>query len=211
MNAHPIRVVVADDQKLLRDLLATLLALEPDIRVVAEASDGMDAVDAVLRTKADVGLFDVHMPNWTGIDAVRELHRRKSPTKTILLTAIDDNPTRRAALAEGAEGFLPKDTGLEELVEAIREVMAGKIVHQALTSGQRTAIAQAYVGPPVSLTPRELQILRLLARGLTNEEIATALGTVKGTVRNQISTILQKLDVANRVQAILRAAELGLL
>jgi DNA-binding NarL/FixJ family response regulator len=211
MSTHTIRVVVADDQKLLREMLSSLLSLTTDIRVVAKASDGMDAVDAVLRTGADVGLFDVHMPNWGGLDAVRELHKRNSPVKTILLTAIDDNPTRKAAFQEGAEGFLPKDISLEELADTIRSVAAGNTVYQPLGDAHREVFPQMPEPVFVELTPRELQIVRLLARGLPNKEIAGMLGTKTGTVRNQISTILQKLDVPNRVQAILCAAQLGLL
>src|SRR5581483_840943 len=175
-----IRVVVADDQKLLREMLSRVLSLTTDIQVVAHAADGMDAVDAVLRTGADVGLFDVHMPNWTGIDAVRELHKRSSRVKTILLTAIDDNPTRQKAMAEGAEGFLPKDASVDELADAIRTVAAGKTIYQPLGASHREGLDWDSEVPHVPLTPRELQILRLVARGFKNKEIAKMLGTRVG-------------------------------
>ncbi len=211
-----IRVVLADDQLLVRQGIRGLLAITGDIEVVGEAGDGLEAVDVVLRTKPDVGLFDVRMPVASGIDAMRELKKRKVDLKVILLTTFDDDAALKEAMREGAYGWLLKDVSLEALAAAIRDVAAGKTQVMPMTAGAGETIRmEATEFPanerPTALTARELEVLRLIARGMSNREIAEAHGTSEGTVKNQASSILQKLGVRDRTRAVLKAAELGLL
>jgi DNA-binding NarL/FixJ family response regulator len=211
-----IRVVLADDQLLVRQGIRGLLEMTGDIEVVGEAGDGLEAVDVVMRTKPDVGLFDVRMPVARGIDTIRELRKRKIDLKTIMLTTFDDDAALKEAMAEGASGWLLKDVSLEALATAIRDVAAGKTLVMPMTAGAAETIRMEPTEFPSSdrpsaLTPRELEVLRLVARGMSNREIAESLGTSEGTVKNQTSSILQKLGVRDRTRAVLKAAELGLL
>lgn len=210
-----IRVVLADDQRLVREGIGGLLGLSGDIEVVGEASDGFEAVDVVMRTHPDVGLFDVRMPSCTGIDALRELKKRKIELKTIMLTTFDDNDALKEAIREGACGWLLKDVSLETLTAAIKKVAAGERLVQAMTDGASEVLAADPVvfasDAPEALTAREREVLQFLARGMSNREIAESLGTAEGTVKNQCSSIFQKLGVPNRIQALLRAAELKLI
>lgn len=211
-----IRVVLADDQKLVRQGIRGLLELTKDIEVAGEASDGTEAVDVVLKTKPDVGLFDVRMPVASGIDAIRELKKRKIELKVIMLTTFNDDRACTEAMQEGAMGWLLKDISLEDLAKAIREVAAGKKLVMPTTSGAVDVIQSEpndfpSSDSPVKLTDREREVLQLIARGMSNREIAEALGTAEGTVKNQASSILQKLGVRDRTRAVLKAAELGLL
>lgn len=211
-----IRVVLADDQLLIRQGIRGLLGLTGDIEVVGEANDGLEAVDVVLRTHPDVGLFDVRMPKGSGIDALKELRKRKIELKVILLTTFDDDEALKAAIKEGAVGWLLKDVSLEDLAAAIRKVAVGGtlVMPMTATAGEtiRTEPADFPSNElPTELTARELEVLRLIARGMRNREIADTLGTAEGTVKNQASSILQKLGVRDRTRAVLRAAELGLL
>ena len=211
-----IRVVLADDQLLVRQGIRGLLEMTGDVEVVGEAGDGLAAVDVVMKTKPDVGLFDVRMPVATGIEALRELKKRKIELKTIMLTTFDDDAALKDAIREGAAGWLLKDVSLEALAAAIRDVAAGKKLVMPMTAGAGETIrmeptdfpANAH---PTALTARELEVLRLIARGMSNREIAEANGTSEGTVKNQTSSILQKLGVRDRTRAVLKAAELGLL
>ena len=209
-----IRVVLADDQRLVREGIGGLLGLSGDIEVVGEARDGFEAVDVVMRTHPDVGLFDVRMPSCTGIDALRELKKRKIELKTIMLTTFDDGEALKEAMREGACRWLLKDVAPEDLAAAIKRVAAGEKLVQAMTDGASEAIAADPAGFPSSgdpdaLTGREREVLQLMARGMSNREIAEALGTAEGTVKNQCSSIFQKLGVRDRLRAVLRAAELG--
>jgi len=211
-----IRVVLADDQLLVRQGIRGLLSLTGDIEVVGEANDGLEAVDLVLKTKPDIGLFDVRMPVASGIDAIRELRKRKVDLKVILLTTFDDDAALREAMKEGAAGWLLKDVSLEALAAGIRDVAAGKTLVMPMTAGAGETIRMEPADFPANdrptpLTARELEVLRLIARGMSNREIADSLGTSEGTVKNQASSILQKLGVRDRTRAVLKAAELGLL
>lgn len=211
-----IRVVLADDQLLVRQGIRGLLEMTGDVEVVGEAGDGLEAVDVVMKTKPDVGLFDVRMPVATGIDALRELKKRKIDLKTIMLTTFDDDAALKDAMKEGASGWLLKDVSLEALSAAIRDVAAGKKLVMAMTAGASETMRMeptefAANEQPTALTARELEVLRLIARGMSNREIAEQNGTSEGTVKNQTSSILQKLGVRDRTRAVLKAAELGLL
>ncbi len=211
-----IRVVLADDQLLVRQGIRGLLGMIEGIEVVGEAGDGLEAVDVVLATKPDVGLFDVRMPVASGIDALRELKKRKVALRTIMLTTFDDDAALKEAIHEGASGWLLKDVSLEALADAIKKVAAGGTLVMPMTNTAGETIRMDATEFPASdrptqLTARELEVLRLIARGMSNREIAEANGTSEGTVKNQTSSILQKLGVRDRTRAVLKAAELGLL
>ncbi len=211
-----IRVVLVDDQLLVRQGIRGLLEMIDDIEVVGEAGDGLEAVDVVMKQKPDVGLFDVRMPVASGIDALRELKKRKIELRTIMLTTFDDDAALKDAMREGACGWLLKDVSLEALAEAIRKVASGGTLVMPMTNAAAETIRMESTefpanDRPTQLTARELEVLRLIARGMSNREIAEANGTSEGTVKNQTSSILQKLGVRDRTRAVLKAAELGLL
>jgi DNA-binding NarL/FixJ family response regulator len=207
-----IRVVLVDDQMLVRSGIRGLLDHTPDIRVVAEAADGAEAVGVIAQAAADVLLLDVRMPNCSGIELLRA-ERGRLP-RTILLTTFDDDDALFDGMRAGACGFLLKDISLERLADGIRSVAAGgTLFRPALTERTRAAYERP-AAPPVlavaaQLTGRETEILALMAGGLNNAEIAAALGPSEGTIKNHVSSILAKLGVRDRVRAVLRALELG--
>lgn len=210
-----IRVVVVDDQTLVRQGICSLLELTPDIRMVAEAADGAAAIRLIPTVEAEVVLLDVRMPGQGGIDVLRALAGRLPPT--ILLTTFDDDAVVIEAARHGAKGFLLKDVSLEQLAEAIRTVAAGgTMILPALTERVLKGLPSLRRGfesldRPDPLTPREVEVLRLIAGGYSNREIADALGTAEGTVKNHTSSILSKLGVRDRTRAVLKALDLGLL
>ena len=210
-----IRIVLADDQTLMRAGLRGLLELTPDLRVAAEAADGREAIAAVRAERPDVLLLDVRMPHASGLDVLRELGRTAELPPTLLLTTFDDDEALFAALRSGARGFLLKDVSFERLTEAIRAIARGEtLIRPAVTERvvsllERTAPAFESLERADPLTPRETDVLRLMAGGYSNREIATALGTSEGTVKNQVSSILSKLGVRDRTRAVLRGIELG--
>lgn len=212
-----IHVLLADDQTLVRQGIRSLLALTPDIRVAAEATDGEEALALVETTKVSVLLLDVRMPKRTGLDVLQALRDRKGAPPAILLTTFEDDAVAAAAIRLGARGFLLKDIGLDQLAEAIRAVAAGgTAINPALTERVLRGIEKLHAGqPPIAaaaaLTPRETEVLRLMATGASNREIAEMLGGAEGTVKNHASSILSKLGVRDRTRAVLRAIELGLL
>lgn len=206
-----IRVVLVDDQMLVRSGIRGLLQLTPDIQVVAEAADGLEAVGVIAAAAPDVLLLDVRMPQCSGIELLRAQQGKLPPT--ILLTTFDDDEALFDGMRAGAKGFLLKDISLERLAEGIRSVAAGRTLFRpALTertraSFERSTPAEAPHG--ASLTSRETEILALMAAGFNNAEIALALGPSEGTVKNHVSSILAKLAVRDRVRAVLRGLELG--
>jgi DNA-binding NarL/FixJ family response regulator len=210
-----IRVILADDQTLVRHGIRSLLELTEDIRVVGEASDGDEALAIVARTQADVLLLDVRMPKKTGLDVLAA--RAPGTPPAILLTTFDDDAVALQGIRLGARGFLLKDTTLESLAEAIRVVAAGgTLIKPAVTEKIVRGVARLATQAPEPaaaerLTKREVEVLRLVASGASNKEIASALGTAEGTVKNQTSSIFQKLGVRDRTRAVLRAIELGYL
>ncbi|HEX6737940.1 MAG TPA: response regulator transcription factor [Vicinamibacteria bacterium] len=210
-----IRVVLVDDQTLLRDSLRQLLDMTPDIRVVAEAADGMDAAETIRRARPDVVLLDVRLPGRSGVDVLRELAGAGAPPPTILLTTFDDDEAIQEGLRAGARGFLLKDVAFDGLTSAIREVAGGRLLlRPAVTERARREIGELQpdfdsLDPPDPLTRREVEVLRLIAGGYSNREIAQMLGTSEGTIKNHTSTILSKLGVRDRTRAVLRALERG--
>lgn len=208
-----IRVVLVDDQMLVRSGIRGLLEHTPDIRVVAEAADGAQAVAVIAQAAADVLLLDVRMPHCSGIELLRREQGRLP--RTILLTTFDDDGALLEGMRAGACGFLLKDISLERLAEGIRRVAAGgTLFRPALTERTRAAFerpagTQAVLPLKAQLTERETEILALMAAGLNNAEIAAALGPSEGTIKNHVSSILAKLGVRDRVRAVLRGLELG--
>jgi DNA-binding NarL/FixJ family response regulator len=213
-----IRVVLADDQTLVRQGIRSLLELTPDLRVVGEASDGAEALRVLAETAAvDVVLLDVRMPQKTGLEVLAALARTTSPPPCILLTTFDDDAVALEGIKLGARGFLLKDVTLEQLADAVRTVAAGgTMINPAVTERVVRGLARLGSTVPASpvaaaLTSRELDVLRLIASGRSNKEIADALGTAEATVKNQASSIFGKLGVRDRTRAVLRAIELGVL
>ncbi|UNX56230.1 response regulator transcription factor [Georgenia sp. TF02-10] len=214
-----IRVVIADDQTLMRQGLESLLAISKEVAVAGHAADGDEALAQVAALDPDVLLLDLRMPGRDGIATLEALRERGSEVPVLVLTTFDDDELVLRALRAGARGYLLKDVALDELVGAIRTLAAGgTLVQPALTERLLRTIGSrpqpddfTHLPTPEPLTPRETQILRLLASGFTNREIADALFLAEGTVKNHISTVLAKLGVRDRTRAVLRALHLGLL
>lgn len=211
-----IRVALVDDQTLLRQGLRGLLELTPDLSVSGEAADGDEALDLLRRDPPDVALLDVRMPRRTGVEVLEALEAEGRVVPAILLTTFDDDEALARGLAAGAKGWLLKDVGFDRLTEAIRTVAAGgSLVSPGLTERVLRGLAalRRAGGDEIAaeaLTRREIEILRLLAAGQSNREIAELSGTSEGTVKNQVSSILAKLGVRDRTRAVLRAVDLGL-
>src|SRR5688572_7108561 len=207
-----IKVLIADDQALVRTGFRKILESEPDLEVVGEAGDGGEAVEAVLRLRPDVVLMDIRMPRLDGLEATRRLAGK---TRVLILTTFDLNEYVYEALRAGASGFLLKDAPADQLVTAIRVVAAGEAL--LAPSVTRRLIEEFARRPPSNarpkqleaLSPRELEVLRLVARGLSNAEIAGELYVGDATVKTHVSRILQKLTLRDRVQAVVLAYESG--
>jgi len=210
-----IRVVLVDDQTLVRSGIRGLLELTDDIRVVAEAADGDQALAVIATAKPDVILLDIRMPGRSGIEVLQALKDNGPIPPAILLTTFDDDQALLEGMRAGAKGFLLKDISLERLTDAIRRVAAGftlfrpAITERVLQGIQETASSFPNLDLPERLTGRETEILALMAGGFNNREIADALGPSEGTIKNHVSSILSKLGVRDRVRAVLRGLELG--
>jgi DNA-binding NarL/FixJ family response regulator len=214
MADRAVRVLIADDHPVFRDGLAVLLASVPGIEVVATAGTGADAVDLAVQIRPDVVVMDLQMPAVNGIDATRQLATRAPDIGVVVLTMSEDDGTVFTAVRAGARGYLVKGAEQEEIVRAITTVAAGGAVFGA-TLARRIADFFA-AGPPSpatafpQLTAREREILDLLAAGRSNTQIASTLYLSPKTVRNNVSTIFTKLQVADRAEAIVRARDAGL-
>ncbi len=208
-----IKVLLVDDQSLIRQGLRALLELEPDLEIVGEAENGEQAINFVAQFQPDVILLDIRMPIMDGVAATQEIQKRFAKTKILVLTTFDDDEYVSAALKNGAMGYLLKDTPSEELAVAIRAVHKGYthlgpgIVKKLLTQFSHVAPTQS---PPVpssltELTPREKEVLRLIATGASNREIAQELYISEGTVKNHVTNILNRLNLRDRTQAAIWA------
>lgn len=216
---EPIRVMLVDDQKLMREGLRILLELEPDLQVVSEAGDGHAALAAYADAFPDVVLMDVRMPGMDGVEATWRLRERWPEARIIILTTFDDEEYVFEGLRAGALGYLLKDVSGRELADAVRKVAAGGALIEP--SVARKVLAEfARLAPPARateqalpepLSEREQEILRFLSLGLSNREIAGRLNLAEGTVKNYVTAILQKLGVRDRTQAAVRARELGVI
>lgn len=210
-----IRVLLADDQMLIRQGIRGLLELTPKVKVVGEAEDGDDALKKIEALAPEIALLDVRMPGKTGIEVVQALRAKGNETPVILLTTFDDETVLLEGVRAGISGFLLKDVSAEELVKAL-EVVAkgGTLILPGITERAKKYVKAAgntfeAAELPDNLSARELEVLRLMAGGYSNREIADALGTAEGTVKNQASSILSKLGVRDRTRAVLKALEKG--
>ena len=210
-----MRVIICDDQSIVRDGLEMLLRLEPDIEVVGTAEDGASAIEMVAKKRPDLVLMDLKMPITNGVEATRQIKANYPEVKVLVLTTYDNDEWVFDAIRAGASGYLLKDTPRDELVKAIRGTatgrtfldpsVAGKVLEQV--SSQQTQPATLITS---KLTYREIEVLRLIARGLSNKDISDRLFLSEGTVRNHVSAILAKLGVSDRTQAAVIAIQHGL-
>lgn len=212
-----IRVMLVDDQNLVRKGVRSLLELSEDIEVVAEASDGVEAIRTIPEVGPDVVLLDMRMPGKSGLDVLQQLSADGNLPPTIILTTFDDDELVLAGIKAGARGYLLKDISLEELVGAVKTVAEGgsmikPAVTQRLLKGlENLQTSFSSLDRPDPLTGRETEILRLMAGGYSNKEIANSLGVAEGTVKNHVSNILSKMGVRDRTRAVLKAFEMQLL
>jgi DNA-binding NarL/FixJ family response regulator len=210
-----LRVIICDDQAIVRDGLEMLLNLEQDIEVIGLAQDGNEAMELAADRSPDLVLMDLKMPGMNGVEATRRIRTRHPGIKVLVLTTYDDDEWIFDAIRAGASGYLLKDTPREKLIEAIRGTVAGKSYVDPVVAGK---LLEQMTGEQVrpaamiteKLTEREIDVLRLIARGLTNAEIAEKLHLSEGTIRNHISAIFSKLDVSDRTQAAILAIRHGL-
>ncbi|MBT3239493.1 MAG: response regulator transcription factor [Chloroflexi bacterium] len=214
-----IKLMIVDDQRLMRDGLRTLLELEPDLEVITEAENGQIAIEKYADHPADVVLMDIRMPEMDGVEATRTLLKNSPNALIIILTTFDDDHFVFEALGAGALGYLLKDVSGPELADAIRTVFAGgaliepSVARKMVAEFARLAPNPRRAGEEIldPLSTRELDILQLIGQGLTNREIADRTFLAEGTVKNYVSSILSKLNANDRTQAVVKAKDLGLI
>jgi len=212
-----IRILIADDQELVRTGFRVVLDAEPDLEVVGEAADGLAALETSETLRPDVVLMDIRMPNLDGIEATRRIAGSDGPPRVLILTTFDLDDYVYEALRAGASGFLLKDARAEELRHAVRMVAHGEallsptITRRLIESYTRRPPPTAHHAPFAELTPRELEVLRLVARGLSNADIASKLIVGDATVKTHVARIFSKLDLHDRAQAVVLAYESGLI
>lgn len=209
--SEPVRVVVVDDQELFRRGLTMLLGIEQGIEVVGEASNGAEGVALVISSAPDVVLLDVRMPKQSGIEACVAIKEAVPTAKIIMLTMSDEEADLYEAVKSGASGYLLKDSSIEEVAQGIRVVadgqslispsMAAKLIDEFKTMSKPERSA----GPALKLTERELEVLRLVARGLSNRDVASQLAISENTVKNHVRNILEKLQLHSRMEAVMYA------
>lgn len=217
MTASPIRVLVADDQRVVRDGLSMLVGMIEGVAVVGTASDGLEAVDLAKATNPHVVLMDLRMPNMDGVEATRQIRAALPETRVLVLTTYADDESLFPALHAGARGYLTKDASAEEIEQAIQAVAAGR-THLDAAVQQRLVAAVVDPQPiatrvnalPDDLTPREAETLKLIAAGLSNAEIAKALVVSNATVKTHINRVFRKTGVRDRAQAVRYAYEHGI-
>jgi DNA-binding NarL/FixJ family response regulator len=214
----PIRVLIADDQRVVREGLSMVLDLLPDVTVVGAASDGLEAVDLAERLRPDVVLMDLRMPHCDGVQATRRLRERVPGSRVVVLTTYSDDRSVLDALRAGARGYLTKDAGGAEIRAALRQVLDdAAVIDPAVQHHLVDAIAagrpdpRAVTDSPGALTPREAEVLGLIATGLSNAEIAGRLFISEATVKTHVNHLLTKIDARDRAQAVAYAYQHGLL
>lgn len=214
-----INVLLVDDQTLVREGLSSLLSLSDNVTVVAQASSGKEALEKNAQHSIDVILMDIRMPDMDGIEAVETLRSGGCQTPVLMLTTFDDHESIMRAIQAGAEGYLLKDVSLEMLVDAIAALSQGKtwlqpaITERILTGLKNNKSTESTDDKTLvePLTDKEIAVLRLIAAGLSNHEIAESLFKSAGTVKNQVSSLMAKLGVRDRTRAVLKAIDIGLL
>lgn len=215
-----IKVVVVDDQTLVRQGICTLLELSDKVEVVGEADNGIQALEIINRTNPDIILSDIRMPEMDGIQLVAKIAELKINIPIILLTTFDDYDTVLQGIQSGARGYMLKDVSLDQLVGAIETVMKGETMVQpsitervlkGLASGGQSKDEESTSGKVEKLTGRETEVLRMMSGGYSNKEIANAMSLSEGTIKNHVSNVLAKLGVRDRTRAVLKAVEVGIL
>jgi DNA-binding NarL/FixJ family response regulator len=221
-HREPVRVMLADDQRLVRESLSTLLGLLAGIELVGTASDGEEALALVAEHRPDVVLMDLRMPRLDGIEATRRLHERDPDVRVIALTTYADDESVLGALRAGARGYLTKDAGSDDIRSAILSVAAGEaaldpsvqhhVVNALAGDGEHAGVPSPSSVPelPDDLTPREAEVLRLIAEGLTNAEIAERLFVSPTTVKSHINHLFAKAGLRDRAQAVNYAYRMGI-
>jgi DNA-binding NarL/FixJ family response regulator len=210
-GAEPVRVLVVDDQELFRRGLIMLLSGDTDIEVVGEASDGITATDLAVKTAPDVILLDVRMPRRTGVEACRGIKEAVPSAKIIMLTVSDEEADLYESVKNGASGYLLKDSSIEEVAQAIRVVNEGQslispsMAVKLIDEFKQMSKPEREQGPALRLTERELEVLRLVAKGLNNREVAKELFISENTVKNHVRNILEKLQLHSRMEAVMYA------
>ena len=213
----PVKVMLADDQHLVREGISSLLALTTAVEVVGKVNDGSEVIGGIDSFRPQVVLLDIRMPVMTGIEALYAMKEAGITIPAILLTTFDDAELVLEGMRSGAKGFLLKDVTLESLVKAIETVHRGEtyiqpaVTERILKGVENLETGFASYPKPQELSEKEIEILRLMAGGYSNREIASSVHKSEGTVKNQVSSILGKLGVRDRTRAVLRAIDLGLL
>ena len=210
-GTEPVRVLVVDDQELFRRGLIMLLSGDTDIEVVGEASDGITATELAVKTAPDVILLDVRMPRRTGVEACRGIKEAVPSAKIIMLTVSDEEADLYESVKNGASGYLLKDSSIEEVAQAIRVVNEGQslispsMAVKLIDEFKQMSKPEREQGPALRLTDRELEVLRLVAKGLNNREVAKELFISENTVKNHVRNILEKLQLHSRMEAVMYA------
>jgi DNA-binding NarL/FixJ family response regulator len=215
-----IRLIVVDDQQLFREAIKTLLTAQPDFIVIGEGANGCEALDLVEKLQPDIVLMDLRMPTMDGVQATREIKAKYPATRVIILTTFDDDTDLFEGLKAGAAGYVLKEISSEQLYSAIRAAARGELFllpsatarvvaeFSRLSSTDDTSLTSS---PAEVLTKREIEILKLVSTGVSNKEIGEILYITEGTVKNHMTNILNKLDVRERLQAVVKARHQGLL
>ncbi len=210
-GSEPVRVLVVDDQELFRRGLIMLLGGDSDIEVVGEAADGITATELAVTTAPDVILLDVRMPRRTGVEACRAIKEAVPATKIIMLTVSDEEADLYESVKNGASGYLLKDSSIEEVAQAVRVVNEGQslispsMAVKLIDEFKQMSKPEREQGPALRLTERELEVLRLVAKGLNNREVAKELFISENTVKNHVRNILEKLQLHSRMEAVMYA------
>jgi NarL family two-component system response regulator LiaR len=210
-----MKIIVCDDQAIVRDGLVMLIKLEKDVQVIGTAQDGAEVMELLEKERPDLILMDLKMPVMNGVEATRRIKTKYPEVKILVLTTYDDDQWVFDAIQAGASGYLLKDTPREKLIEAVRGTITGKSYLDPAITGKVLEQVSSHQTQPATfitnkLTDREIEILRLLAKGLSNTDIADRLFLSEGTVRNHVSAILTKLEVSDRTQAAVIAIQHGL-
>lgn len=205
----PIRILVADDHPVVRDGLVAILSTQPDFEVVGEAASGSEVLRQVAALAPDVLLLDLAMPEQDGVETLRQLQAAASPVRVIVFTAFDTDERILSAVQAGAQGYLLKGAPRSELFNAVRVVYGGGSLLQPVVASK--LLRQVSQPQPEPLTPRELEVLHLLARGLQNKEIAATLDISERTAKFHVSSIMSKLGAGNRTETVAIAAQQGLI
>jgi len=210
---NPIRIIVADDHPVVRDGLVAILGTQPDFEVVGEAGNGSEAVEHALTLRPDVILLDLEMPELDGVEVLRRLRESSPEVRAIVFTAFDTDERILGAVQAGAQGYLLKGVPRKELFDAVRVVYGGGSLMQPVVASKllRQVSHQSQAMEAETLTPRELEVLHLLAQGLQNKEIAAELVISERTVKFHVSSIMGKLGAGNRTEAVSMAAQQGLI